>query len=80
MKITIDVTSNEAETILFALAMRSKQKGIHYTQEQEAVSIGERLNNTFESAFGWTPWDRMKANRRPFKSVNIRCYDLPPVE
>jgi hypothetical protein len=78
MRITIDVTSNEAEIILFALALRSKQSKLSQNGIDDAVSLSERLNRTFEQAFGWTQFDRTAHNRKPIKRVSITCYDYPP--
>lgn len=78
MKITIDVTSKQCEMILFALAMRSKQAKLSPCMVIDAVQLGESLNRTFEDAFGWDKFDRMKSYRHPIKRVNIACYDLAP--
>lgn len=78
MQITIDVTSAEAEMILFSLALRSKQSRVSRQGQEDAVSIGERLNHSFEQAFKWTPFDRMEHSRKPIKRVTVTCYDYPP--
>jgi len=78
MKIEIDIDSREAEMILFALAMRSKQSKLSIGQASEAIATGNHLNGVFEHSFGWTPLDRMAHYRKPIKRVTITCYDLPP--
>ncbi len=75
----IDITSKEAETILFSLAMRSKQKRLSAQETNEVVSLGNALDHWFANEFGWNKnINRMKHYRRPIKSVNIKCYDFPP--
>jgi hypothetical protein len=71
-------SSEDAETVLFALALRSKQKGLSPEQAERAVQLGKYLNVRFETAFGWMKYDRMKHMRRPIKSVNIKVYDIAP--
>lgn len=78
MQITIDVTSTEAETILFALALRSKQSKLPPQLTGEAVTLSERLNKSFEQSFGWMTYDRTSHNRKPIKRVSITTYDFPP--
>ena len=81
MKLEIDIESGEAETILFALGLRSKQTKIQGTElVNDAIQLGERLNKTFERAFGWQEYDRMKHYRKPIKRVTITVYDYPPGE
>ena len=78
MTVTLEITSKEAETILFALAMRSKQKGLSWSQSAEAIGLAQYLDETFTSAFGWdASIDRVGHYRYPIKSVNIRCFDFP---
>lgn len=78
MQTTIDITSAEAETILFALALRSKQSKLSPQMAGEAVNLSERLNKSFEQSFGWMTYDRTAHNRKPIKRVSITCYDFPP--
>lgn len=78
MQVTIDITSTEAETILFALALRSKQTKLPPQLIGEAVTISERLNKSFEQSFGWQSYDRTKHYRKPLKRVSITTYDYPP--
>lgn len=81
MKVEIDVDDATAETILFALTLRSKQKGLSPQMAAQALHLGEALNTTFEKALGWDgPYDRMKSYRYPIKSVSLKCYDLAPEE
>lgn len=76
--VTLELSSSEAETILFALTLRSKQRQIGDALQGEALSIGDRLNQAFERTFGWMKYDRMRANREKIKHVSLTRYDLPP--
>lgn len=79
--VTLNLTSQEAEMVLFALTLRSKQKGLHPNAQSEAHALGERFDRAFTAAFGWdASIDRMKLNRRPIKHVSLKCYDLAPVD
>ena len=80
MKVTINISSRDAEEILFALAMRSKQRSLGWEQEQHTTGLGTALNATFEEHFGWDKYDRLKHMRKPIKSVSIKCYDVAPNE
>ena len=77
MKVTIDVSSREAESILFSLVMRNKQTRLSEHQAKEAEDVAKRLNETFEKAFGWYVFDRVKHMQRGIKSVSIKLYDFP---
>ena len=78
MDVTIAVTSKEAEMILFAIALRSKQAGISEQAQKDALEVGEHLNDMFEEAFGWDHFNRMAHTRKPIKRVTVTCYDYPP--
>ena len=78
MQVIIDITSEEAETILFALALRSKQSRLAPQLAREAVNLSERMNGSFEHSFGWDHYDRTKHYRTPIKRVSITTYDYPP--
>jgi len=81
MKVTIDISSEEAENILFALTLRSKQSKLSSVRQDETVELGKSLDGTFAQAFGWDKSiDRMNLMRRPIKNVSIKCYDLSPHE
>ena len=78
MKLIIDVSSNEAEMILFALALRSKQSKLSPQMASEAVDLSKRLNTCFEQSFGWDSFDRTAHYRKPLKRVSLTCYDYAP--
>jgi hypothetical protein len=80
MLIAIDINSEEAETILFSLAMRSRQKNLIPLLQQEVVTIGKKLDDIFTQEFGWGKTDRMKSYRTRIKSVSIKGFDLPPTD
>jgi hypothetical protein len=80
VKVQIELTSEEAQALLFAVALRSKQRGLNALVQNDALQLGERLNNAFEKQFRWDEYDRMKHYRRPIKGVSIKCYDFPPQE
>ena len=74
------LASEEAEEILFALALRSKQKNLGKERQERTTQLGKHLNVQFEKAFGWCQMDRMKHWRKGIKSVNIKLYDTAPPE
>lgn len=76
----IHLTERDAEEILFALALRSKQAKLSIMQQAEAINIGRNLDKQFTAAFGWAEFDRMSHYRKPIKRVTITCYDFPPTE
>lgn len=76
MKIEIDITSEQAENLLFALVLRSKQN--KNNRGMEAFDLAQRFNSIFESVFGWDILDRITAMARPIKNVSLKFYDLPP--
>jgi hypothetical protein len=81
MQITLHISSEDAETILFALTLRSKQKSANPILQNEAIALGESLDSQFAKQFGWdASINRMAHYRRPIKSVSIKCYDFPPTE
>jgi hypothetical protein len=75
----LNISSEEAETILFALVLRSKQKNLHYTQKQQAIDIALRLEKEFIAQFKWdSRIERIPRMSYPIKHVTIKCYDFPP--
>ena len=66
--VVIQVRSEEAEEILFALALRAKQTGI---RRERPVDIGNRLNDAFTKTFGWDVFDRMSDFQEGIKRVQI---------
>ena len=75
----LHIHSDEAETILFALALRAKQSKLSPHQANEALELGRSLDKQFAEWFGWDKTiDRMKLNTRPIKRVTITFYDYPP--
>jgi len=81
LTIPVVLTSDQAEMVLFSLALRSKQAKLSTTRQDEALAVGQYLDKVFTAHFGWDGTiDRMKLMRHPLKSVNLRFYDLPPKE
>lgn len=79
MSMEITISSREAEEILFALALRSKQKGLTPVLASNAHALGQYLDEVFAEHFGWDKSiDRTAHWRLPIKSVNIKTYELAP--
>ena len=74
----IRLTMEEAEEVLFALALRSKQSRLSPLGQRTALAIGERLDHLFTAYFGWDKHDRMAHMRKPIKRVTVTTYDYPP--
>lgn len=76
MKITIDLSSDEAETLVFACAMRAKQKGLSSTN---IVAIGNQIALKAGKAFRWHEPEKMLARMMwRIKHVTIKGYDTNP--
>ncbi len=81
MKVTIDITSDEAENLLFALVLRSKQNKLSLLRQNETIALGKKLESTFVETFGWYKnVDRIRNLRHPIKNVLVRYYDIAPPE
>jgi hypothetical protein len=78
MKITLNISDNDAETILFALALRSKQAKLNPSLAEDARGLGEYLNKEFVKQMGWADLDQMNQWCKPIKRVSIKLYDFPP--
>jgi hypothetical protein len=78
MKVTLNISDNDAETILFALALRSKQAKLSPSRAEDARGLGEYLNLEFTKQMDWTDFDRMAHMRHPIKRVSVTFYDYPP--
>jgi hypothetical protein len=78
--VSVYISSEDAELILFALALRSKQKGLSAEESAKAADLSKYLNVKFEQSFGWCQFDRTKSNRKPIKHVTIKLYDVAPEE
>ena len=77
--IPVNISSDEAELILYLLAIRSRQTRVHDNQQREAVALGNRLDAQFAAAFGWDKTiDRIKHTRKLVKSMTVKAFDLPP--
>lgn len=62
MPVTLELTSEEAEAILFALKLRASSAGIRPRYAAEVEAIRARLNSAFETQLGWDHCpDRYKA-------------------
>lgn len=76
-QVTITLTGQEAEIVLFALSLREKQKGLCRENVQEAMSLRLRFNAAFTQAFGWCYYpSRWEPNG--IKHVSVKLYDFPP--
>jgi hypothetical protein len=78
MQVTINISSEEAEMILYALALRANQKKVDVEMQKQAIDIGCYLNEKFEEAFDWRKFNRMKHHDSYMKSVSLKCYDIAP--
>lgn len=73
-KVNIEINSEEAETLLFSLVLRSKQLK-NPVRERETLELARRLDNIFTVALGWDAFDRVGNMAKPIKSVNAKLYD-----
>jgi hypothetical protein len=78
-QITITLSSNEAEDILYALVLRSRQSKVSEMRQNEAVSLAHNLDKQFAKQLGWdTTIDRVTSRRKQMKRVSVTFYDYPP--
>jgi hypothetical protein len=78
-KIEIELTGDEAEEVLFALAMRAKQRSLTPALVDQAVAIGRRLSASFEPIVGADPNWFDRHLRNPI-DVTIRTLKVPATE
>lgn len=66
MRVTIELSSEEAGEVLVGLDHRTKQVGVVGTQHADEIAeVGRRLCDAFARTFGWGEgvWRRLQANR-----------------
>jgi len=72
MKVEFDVTTEEAEEILFSMALRSKQKNLPPQMQEDTAALAARMEEVFVKTFGWdSSIKRISEWRDKFKNVNI---------
>jgi hypothetical protein len=76
MKVTIDVSSEEAEIILYSLALRSRQP-VSRSHQNQAALLAIQLEKCFVAVFHWTP-GVFKAKWMRLKRVTVKGYDVKP--
>jgi hypothetical protein len=78
MKIELELSSEQAEMLVFACALRARQNGVGF-QATDAIVVGEQIALKAGKAFGWHQPEKMLARvLYPIKQVSIKCYETNP--
>jgi hypothetical protein len=83
MKLEIEIDSDDAEMLVFACALRYRQKGLDKASAEKARKVGEKIAKQAGTLFGWDQKCAavmFKKRALGIKSVNIRNFDIAPLD
>ena len=80
MQITLDISEEDAETLVFACVLRAKQKGLDARSATRAEILGNLIACAAGKAFNWHDLGMsMLAHKLwPIKHVTIKTYETNP--
>jgi hypothetical protein len=78
--IKLELSSDDAELLIFALALAHRQTKVGVDRMVQTQSIAEQIAVKAGECFGWFDGgkDMFMRRVRPIKNVSIRLYDIPP--